>query len=420
VISTRLTVLVATLAVLVASGVHAQEPSAPPAPSAWGPKIMHLPVQERRVEQGILRPIPISVELPGEIAWNASRVLVSYRLWGEPGWITIQLRAVGQHYEGAIPCLEVSTVTGDFRYYIRVHDAHGRVIAQGASRASPYVVTIKHDTMLASAPAHAKCPDPTSCPPGFPGCPSEVVDVVCESDSDCEEGTECNAHGICAPALKKNRFTLSMSQDFGVVATSGACSVASQESEGYGCLRADGARYAGTPVLTNEPLQTARGNTRIVAGYDRLVSDNTSLGVRVGWSLLGEGPTAPGGASFVPFSASARATHWFGQDPFAQRWLRPYAFVAGGYAMFDLETHTHVREDPTAPSHQSGNDLEQTVTLWKRAGDGFIGAGAGLTFVFAPRSESFVEGAFVELAVSQSFPYGATIVTPSVGLHVLP
>jgi hypothetical protein len=414
VISSRVIASIVTVAVLVSTAVRAEEPA------GWGPKILHLPVQERREEQGILRPIPISVELPGDVGWNAARVLVSYRLWGEPGWTTIQLRAVGQRYEGAIPCLEVSTVTGDFRYYIRVHDAHGRVIAQGASRASPYIVTIKHDAMLTTAPSRAKCPDPTSCPPGFPGCPSEIVDVVCESDSDCEEGTECNPRGICTPALKKNRFTLSMSQDVGLVSTSGACSVASQESDGYGCYRGDGARYAGTPVHTNEPLEPARGPTRIVAGYDRLVSDDTSLGVRVGWAVLGEGPTAPGGASFVPFSASARATHWFGEEPFTQRWLRPFAFVTGGYAMSDLKARTHVREDPTALAHQSGNDLEQTVTLWKRAGDGFIGAGAGLSFVFAPRSGAFFEGAFVELAVSQSFPYAATVVSPSVGIHVLP
>ena len=83
-------------------------------------------------------------------------------------------------------------------------------------------------------------------------------------------------------------------------------------------------------------------------------SKKTKTKPTIALALAGGGPTPPGGTAFFPLSASARATHWFGPDPFAQRWIRPYAFVTGGYAMFDLKAQGHVREDPTALAHQGG------------------------------------------------------------------
>jgi hypothetical protein len=68
----------------------------------------------------------------------------------------------------------------------------------------------------------------------------------------------------------------------------------------------------------------------------------------------------------------------------------------------------HVREDPTASQTQPGNDLEQELDAWKRAGDGFAGLGVGATFAFTPRT-----AAGLELSVVETFPFGATVVTPS-------
>jgi hypothetical protein len=380
---------------------------------------MHLPVQERKVEQGILRPIPIDVDLPADIASKTRRVLVHYRLWGAPDWTTIQLRPTGpRHYQGAIPCLEVSTVTGDFRYFIHVHDKDEHVIARGASRASPYVVVIKRD-VEPSASAAAKCPDPTDCPPGSPGCPSEIVPAPCATDRECDDGWICDRANVCERWTQtRNRFVVAFQQDVGVISRAGVCSAASQEQEGNACYRADGVQYAGTPILTNEPLGIARGPTHVVLGAEHLLNETTGIGVRVGWAFLGEGPTPLNGTSFVPISASARVTHWFREDPFA--WIRPFAFVTGGYSMFDLKTNAHIREDPTAAPRQPSNDLEQNVTLWKRAGDGFVGAGGGLSFQFAPATDAFFDSVFVDLSVVQVFPFGATVISPSVGIQVAP
>jgi len=397
-----------TLVVLLVAGPGVQaEP-----PPGFGPEIIHLPLLERQAEQGILRPVPVSAELPGELALRAHRVLLVYRLWGEPDWTSLLLRRNGRRYEGAVPCLEISTVTGNLRYYIRVHDAEGRVIASAGSRAKPYVVTIKHDTTLApDARRVTKCPDPADCPRGLPGCPSEKVEVSCLTDRDCEGGARCSWRGFCETVDRpRNSIVVSAAQDLGFLATTGACHITSQENEGNACYRDDGAQYIGSPVLTNEPLGFGPGPTRVVVGFEHLVHYDTTLGVRAGWALRGAGPTPRGGVEFIPLSVAVRATHWFGADPFARSGWRPFAFVTAGYATVDVETKVRVREDPAAPSRQGGNALEQNLTLWKRAGDAFVGAGGGVAFAFQVR-----QAAFLELTVFHAFPFGALIIAPTLG-----
>lgn len=393
-----------------------EEEAAAGSEDTGGPEVLHMPLLERQAEQGILRAVPIELDLPREVALRAKRVLVHYRLWGDPDWTTIELRRKGGHAEGAIPCLEISTVTGDLKYYIRVHDAEGRVIATGASRAAPYRVAIKHDDALEGGGRRAaKCPDPADCPRGLPGCPSErVIQIACRSDGDCEGGTTCSFRGFCERVTRRYTWvSLSVQQDVGVIAATGACSVASQESEGYACYQADGDQYIGTPALTNEPVAAGRGPTRVVIGVDHVIHYNTSLGLRAGLAFLGEGPTPRAGTAFVPFSIAVRATHWFGEDPFGRPGLRPFALLTAGYAMVDIEAETHVREDPTVASFQGGNDLEQTVGLRKRAGDGFVGVGAGASIPLGARVA--LAG---EVALLQAFPFSALVIAPSAGLMV--
>jgi hypothetical protein len=398
--------------VLCAGARATAEPEGDGAP--MGPEVLHMPLLERKAEQGILRPVPIVVDLPRDVAMRARRVLVHYRLWGDPDWTTLELRRAGARYEGAIPCLEISTVTGDLRYYIRVHDAEGRVIATGAARVAPYFVTIKHDTTLAPGDRRvARCPDPADCPRGLPGCPSErVVEIACKTDADCEGGATCSWRGFCERVdRRKNWMSIAAEQEFGFVSTTGACSIQMQENEGYACYRADGQQYTGNAVHTNEPLGVGPGPTRLVLGFDRLLHYDTTLGRRVGWTFFGEGPTPRAGTPFVPLLVSARATHWFGDDLFKRSGPRPFVFVTGGYAMTDVKTETHVREDPTKVPYQEGNDLEQTVTVWKRAGDGFAGGGGGFAFAWDAR-----RAAFVELAVLGVFPFNAVVIAPSAGV----
>jgi hypothetical protein len=361
-----------------------------------------------------LTPVPIRIDLPRDVP--AHRVLVHYRLFGTVGWTTLELRRRDKGWAGAIPCIEVSTVTGDLVYYIRIHDRDGAVVAYSGSRHRPYRVRIVHPSERRGIAAN-KCPDPSDCPPGLLGCPSErLTRVPCSSDSDCEGGMTCGWDGFCEVVERElNWLELGVEQGAGIVSTTGACSVPSQESEGYACYRrSDGDIYAGDPVYTNEPLRVGLAPTRVLVGYDRVLFYGTSIGLRIGYALVGEGPTLPQGTPFFPLSVELRAAHWFGRDPFAVTGVRPYVYTILGAGMFDISFPVHVRERPTTNiNYQGGNDLEQTLDGHKRAGDVFVGAGAGMMWALTRQS-----GPAAELGVVQVFPTSATVFLPRISYRV--
>ncbi|MBM4363338.1 MAG: hypothetical protein FJ104_11700, partial [Deltaproteobacteria bacterium] len=378
-----------------------------------GPRVLRAPVSERVAERGILRPVPLRLAI--DPAWRADRVLVHYRLWGNPGWTTLALHRSGAEWEGAIPCLEVSTVTGDLVYYLRVHDADGAVTATVGSRHAPYRVrVVRPRAGDEEADVSDRCPDPADCPAGMPGCPGEALTrVPCRTDADCEGVGTCGWDGFCEDTRReRSSLTIEGEQELGLVAPSLACSLASQERGGTSCIRDDGERYLGNPVPTDEPLTPALGPTRVVLGYEHLVHYGTTVGVRFGVAFRGEAPLAPGGAAFLPLLAEARVAHWFGADPFASERPRPFVALAAGYGMFDLGFPVHVREDPTQASRQGGNDLDQRLTGWKRAGDAFVGGGGGIV---VPVGGGV--GLSGEALLLQAFPYGATLLVPRAGLR---
>ncbi len=399
------------VAVLLVASVAVFSARAEPA----GPRVLHVPATEQTAEQGILRPVPIALEVPSDLP--ARRALLHYLVWGAREWQTLELRREGNRYVGAIPCLEVGSLGGQLRYYVRLHDVAGNVIAFSGTRARPYVVAIHHPSARPDLAGRAdQCPDPADCPPGLPGCPSaEGEQVPCARDADCEGGQICGWEGVCTEA--KRRLTwlgIEVSQGLGVVSARGACSVPSQETAGYACYRRfDGAVYTGRPVYSNEPLGWGRAPTRAKLSFERLISYNTSVGIKLGFAFLGEGPTLPGAAGFMPFSAELLARYWFGSDPFARPGLRPYATFGAGFAEYDVSFAVRVREQPDALFTQGGNDLEQRLRASKRAGDGFVEAGLGAMY---PLSDGLAPCA--EVSVAEAFPFAATIFSASVGLKV--
>jgi hypothetical protein len=376
-------------------------------------RLLHVPPSERRVEQGILTAVPISVDLPPDL--EAARVLVHFKVHGSKDWTTLELyREAGQRFRGAIPCLEVSTITGDLRYYVRVHDAGGEVIAYRGSRSDPFVVRVLHESERPGLVSGGRCPDPADCPRGLPGCPSEEVELLpCRTDADCEGDLTCSWDGYCEVDTRaKNWASLGVSATFGLVPGAGACTLSAQETEGYACYRRrDGVRYLGEPVYTNEPLVPARGPLNVEVGYERLVFYETTVGARVGYTFFGKGPPALG--EFFPLSGEVSVTRFLDHDPFRRSGITAFVKLAGGFSMVDLRGSLHVREDLTRPLTQGGNDLDQRVDLWKRAGDGYISAGGGATF---RTSQNF--GLRVEVGVAQTFPYPATLVKGAVGAEV--
>jgi hypothetical protein len=383
--------------------------------TSLGPSILKLRTLERKAEQGILTPVPLAIELPETLPTR--RVLVHYRIHGSRDWTTLELLRYGKRWVGAIPCLEVSTITGDIKYYIRIHDAAGAVIAYSGSRHAPYRVTIRYEAAPPAADSAApRCPDPADCPPGLLGCPSARVErIPCRSDDDCEGDSSCGWDGFCELDTREHDWlSLDVASGIGLVSATGACSVPNQEEEGYACYReSDGATYLGRPLYTNESLAAGTVPLRTAVGYERLISKNTLLGARFGYALLGAGPTPRGAAAFVPFSGELRATHVFGEDPLATPGFRPFAVVSAGYAQYDVELSVRVRQDLRYAVDQGGNDLEQTLAVWRRAGDGYVSAGAGVLWLLHPGF-----GVAGELSALQTFPFSAFVSSASLGARV--
>jgi hypothetical protein len=240
-----------------------------------------------------------------------------------------------------------------------------------------------------------------------------VEHVPCKTDRDCEGELSCSWDGHCELDRRaKNWLSLGVSATFGLVPGAGACTLSAQENEGYACYRQrDGVRYLGEPVHTNEPLVPARGPLRVELGYERLVFYETTVGGRFGYTFFGRGPDALG--ELLPFSGEVSVTRFLDDDPFRRSGLATFVKLAAGFAMVDLRGTLHVREDPTRPRTQGGNDLDQRVELWKRAGDGYVSVGGGATF---RTSTDF--GLRVEVGVAQTFPYPATLLRGSVGAEL--
>jgi hypothetical protein len=205
--------------------------------------------------------------------------------------------------------------------------------------------------------------------------------------------------------------SLDISIAAGLFAGTGACSIPSQENEGYACYReSDGTRYFGHPVYTNEPPVFGRAPFRVELGYERLLFYDTTLTARLGYAFFGSGPDDASATPFIPISAAVGARYFPGHDPFATRGLKGFVSASGGFSMFDLVGSVHVREDPTAVSIQGGNDLEQTLEVWRRAGDAYVSVGTGALLWSSP---GFAFSA--EVDVAQAFPHAATIGTLRIG-----
>ena len=204
-----------------------------------------------------------------------------------------------------------------------------------------------------------------------------------------------------------------MSGALGLFAGTGACSIAESGERRHGVLSPDRRRSAisATPSTPTNPSFSAARRFRVELGYERVLFYDTTLTARLGYAFFGAGPEDVSATPFIPLSASLGARYFPGHDPFATRGLKGFVSASGGFSMFDLEGSVHVREDTTPPlAAQGGNDLEQTLDVWRRAGDAFVSVGAGAVLWSSP---GFAFHA--ELDVAQTFPHAATIGTLRVG-----
>jgi hypothetical protein len=113
-----------------------------------------------------------------------------------------ELSRHGRTWSGNVSCREVSTITGDTRYYLYVVDRNGRLIASSGAPQHPYVTRIVF--ALPGGPrgsdgeSTAPCIDPADCPPDLRGCPRYALErEACGSDVECGSGGRCAWDGFC-------------------------------------------------------------------------------------------------------------------------------------------------------------------------------------------------------------------------------
>jgi hypothetical protein len=364
-------------------------PSTVPAPPASEGTLVHTPP----AEQAIRTPIPIYAELPEGVS-GVTRVEVFYRpLGGE--WKSLPMRRLKKGYGELIPCLDVGGVTGDLKYFIRALDAEGQVVGASGTRSAPLVVPIRNvlqgePPYLPGSPPPAQCADAADCPPGLPGCPEA-------------KSPDKGPSGAAPAATTSNWVTLSIQQDFLFVGSAmGACG---SESD-YVCFSGD-EYYYGIPYSEQGGEISGGGlaaTTRILAGYDRVITGGLALGVSVGVALRG-GPLTPGGDSFLPIHAEGRVAYWFGG--FAPR-TGPRFFLAasGGVAQVDAKVRvvSYLDENDFMADKRTEHDA------WRKTGTGFASLGGGALWALTPSS-----GILGELRVMQMFGASGTVLAPQLG-----
>lgn len=160
-----------------------------------------MPVVEYVTHQETLTPLPLRVRLPAKL--GVERVVVFVRTWGTRHWSVLELGRAGQTWSGEVSCREVSTVTGDTKYFFLALDGDDAPVIGSGSPEWPHVATIVGELAggpqtLAGDARPLRCHDVADCPPDFPGCPAYTFRRrACRTDRDCTSGTSCAWDGYC-------------------------------------------------------------------------------------------------------------------------------------------------------------------------------------------------------------------------------
>lgn len=359
-------------------------------------------------EQAILTPIPIYVELAEDV--KPTKVYVRYKAFGQTAWKTAELHALGSGFGGEIPCLDVGSMNGDLDYFVQATDASGDVVAAAGSAKKPLHVAVRaklegKPPHLPGQPPPVACADPADCPPGFPGC--RKVDggsgAACESSSECGSGFTCSERrcervaGEKPGELEEHWLSLAFQQDFVLVPSAvDACN----GGNGYACF--DGDQYYERIPLANADNEVGGGlgvaTRRLLLGYDYALNANLLLGARLGVAFSG-GPARPGGKSFLPLHAEARAAYFFGAAPLATTDVKFFVAVGLGLAEYDVKVAVSAYAD--RPAYQRGDG--KTYDAWKKSGDVFGSLGLGTMIPFG-----LGHGVIAELKALQMLGTSAT------------
>ncbi len=380
-----------------------EEPGAVPIPGAEG-DILHQPPPEGAV----LTPLPLYAELPADMITPTVKFTLRYKPFGAQRWKTMTMEKYQNGFAAEVPCLDISSITGELHYFIQATDG-GDLVANSGSRKKPHAVMIK-TTLEGDPPRLPGKPAPSQCKDeSVPDC---FDDDDCGSNATCEDGQciEGDAPDARGP-VRKNWFTAAFQMD--LLMFSAQNEVCSQSDE-YTCFWSDGTLYEPTPQpdagnQINGGLGPA--TMRALVGYDRVLFDGLAVGARVGYAF-GGGPTKPGGSAFFPYHGEVRGAWWFLDDPF-RRGIRVYAMLSGGMMQVDGKVVVVVRHpldvDRTYPNEVGGDDV--MLEAWTKKGLFFAAVGGGAMIAITPSL-----GPYLEVKVGQLFPASGTFVGLQGGL----
>ncbi len=199
-----------------------------------------------------------------------------------------------------------------------------------------------------------------------------------------------------------NWLSFGVQQDFMVhTATENVCNAGSR----YRCYDAQTIpqdyTFRGGEVTKGNEISSAGfkpGTLRLLLGYERLLSKNFSIGVKVGMRVSGKAPRYPDDPKLFSFHGEGRLTYYPGAAPFAPKKVaRPYLFLSGGIAEIDSKITVEVYL----------NNQPSRVLAWKRSGNGFVGGGLGLAFALGKNHGPFLEARFMRMLEKPAFTAAA-------------
>ena len=388
-------------------------------------------------------PLPIFVGAEA----SAAKFVVNYKPFGGE-WTKLEMKKMGKIFGAEVPCKDTSA-TGTLKYYIVAQDAGGDTVATAGSKKQPYEVQIKNKVSgeqpsFPGKDAPAQCKSKDQCPPGInePGCESTAalgfgskctgsgqcnkadglacIEGTCQSGSEEGSGDSGAGDSGSEEPPKKNWLSLSLVLDDAIVGGGEVCTADNYKAGTYACFHDNGKLYVPydkrpgvnfTPdhgTVSGPPF--AVGTLRALIGYDRLITGNLLLGIRVGYAFNG-GPTVPSGdgdKTFLPFHVEPRATYFFGKNVLAKTGVRPYAFLGGGVGQVDAKiAGVPVSDDNPIPPGQK----HIQVDAWRKMGTSFVAIGGGIVYAVNKTT-----GLTVDIKVSQFFGSPGTAVSPSLGV----
>lgn len=393
-----------------------------PGPSSDGPLTSNEPT-----EQVVNTPIPIHVALDEETAKKVATMSLSYVPSNESTSRRQKMEKAGKAFRGTIPC-SATAKKGQVQYWIIAKDKSDGVVGTLGSEDEPLIVEIKAK-LEGDPPSWPGFSPPDKCEGTGPS-PEDLRAKSslrqCVDTSDCPSNEKCSNNECLlqgnkigddtsssptpdpGTGAKKHRHWISVTAmpDLDVVSGDAVCTQATQADEHFACLRqpgvggsADYTVYRGTPTAgkgNNINSGIGFGQMRLMLGYDGVIADNFSLGLRVGYAFLGT--SSP--ANYIPAHVEGRAQYAFGSTAYTTAVARPWLELFGGFGQFDSAVDVQVLEDgevcgATDPSDPSsacaadygsaggadGTERLQTLTAVKQAGLGFIGGGVGVSLM---------------------------------------